>query len=121
MKNGALAGVDSIKMVQCLERAVDSDVDIIFSDFLYDDDFAPQIVGNPKTAGYEQLVRRMLSLPSRPAVIMMQTMRWGAAADPKVAKADLWKPFHLTLEDVYGAMSQYYDIQWLSFRDATYR
>ena len=79
-----------------------------------------QIVGNAKTAGYEQLVRRMLALPSRPAVVMLQTMVPGAAADPE-AKKELWKPFHVTQEDVNGAIAQYYDVQWLSFRDATYR
>ena len=30
-------------MVQCLERSVDNDVDIIFSEFLYDDDFSPEV------------------------------------------------------------------------------
>ena len=31
-----------------------------------------------------------------------------------------WRPFHLTPEDLYGALAQYYDVQWLSLRTATY-
>jgi len=54
----------------------------------------------------------MLSLPSKPAVVMMQTMVDGAAVDPK-QDANLWKPFHVTQEDVYGALAQYYDLQVL--------
>ena len=27
-----------------------------------------------------------------------------------------WRPFHHTLEDVYGAVAQYYDLASLSFR-----
>ncbi len=80
----------------------------------------PQIVGNVKTAGYERLIRRMLNLTNKPAIIMMQTMAPGLAADPS-DKNGAWKPFHITQEDVLGALSQYYDVQWMSFRDATYR
>lgn len=34
---------------------------------------------------------------------------------------DGWRPFHSTPEDIYGAVAQYYDLQWVSFRTATYR
>lgn len=30
-------------------------------------------------------------------------------------------PFYATLEDVYGAQAQYYDLPWLSFRNAMWR
>jgi hypothetical protein len=30
-------------------------------------------------------------------------------------------PFHATLEDIYGAQAQYYDLPWLSFRNAMWR
>jgi hypothetical protein len=29
--------------------------------------------------------------------------------------------FQNTIEDVYGVLAQYYDLGWLSFRDATWR
>jgi hypothetical protein len=32
-----------------------------------------------------------------------------------------WAPFHHTIEDVYGVLAQYYDLQWLSLRNAAYR
>jgi hypothetical protein len=31
------------------------------------------------------------------------------------------RPFHVTLEDLYGAVSHFYDQPWLSVRDATWR
>jgi hypothetical protein len=30
-------------------------------------------------------------------------------------------PFHATLEDIYGAQAQYYDLPWLSYRNAMWR
>ena len=30
-------------------------------------------------------------------------------------------PFAATLEDIYGAQAQYYDLPWLSFRNAMWR
>lgn len=30
-------------------------------------------------------------------------------------------PFHATLEDIYGAQAQYYDLPWLSLRNAMWR
>lgn len=32
-----------------------------------------------------------------------------------------WAPFHASMEDVYGAIAQYYDLSALSFRTALYR
>ena len=32
-----------------------------------------------------------------------------------------WIPFHRTMEDLYGALAQYYDVQYLSLRTAVYR
>ena len=29
-----------------------------------------------------------------------------------------WFPFHHTVEDLYGALAQYYDVQYLSLRTA---
>lgn len=38
----------------------------------------------------------------------------GMARDPAT------RPFHHTLEDVYGAVAQYYDVQYLSLRTAVW-
>ncbi|GAX74670.1 hypothetical protein CEUSTIGMA_g2118.t1 [Chlamydomonas eustigma] len=116
--NHAVAGSTSAKTAPCVVSMLDPEVDMVFSEFVYDDGFESQILQNSRTRGYELLIRQLLMLPGRPAVIMMQTMVPGAAAEDKHPGK---KAFHITQEDVYGALSQYYDVQWLSFRDATYR
>jgi hypothetical protein len=52
------------------------------------------------------------SLPARrPQVTTHGHAMWG----------EQQKDFHLTPEDMYGALAQYYDVQWLSLRDAFWR
>lgn len=51
-------------------------------------------------------------------MIMMQTFSHGTSFPQGHAS---WTPFHDGIEDVYGALAHYYDVQWLSLRDTTYR
>jgi len=118
LRNGCIPGTPSAYMVVCLDMSVDPDVDVVFSEYILNDGRHDSISNNPKTREYERLVRRVLGLPSRPAMVMMQVYSHGNA----FPKTDIeWKPFHDGLEDVYGSLAQYYDVQWLSFRGATYR
>ena len=43
LRNGAVEKATSEKMIACLERCVDSDVDIIFSEFVHDDGFDTRV------------------------------------------------------------------------------
>jgi len=58
-------------MVVCLDMSVDQDVDIVFSEYILNDGRSELIVSD-RTKEYERLVRRVLSLPNRPPMIMMQ-------------------------------------------------
>mmetsp|Transcript_3873 Transcript_3873/g.8308 ORF Transcript_3873/g.8308 Transcript_3873/m.8308 type:complete len:495 (-) Transcript_3873:846-2330(-) len=118
LRNGCIPGTPSAYMVVCLDMSVDPDVDVVFSEYILNDGRHDSISNNPKTREYERLVRRVLGLPSRPAMVMMQVYSHGNAF-PNTHHE--WKPFHDGIEDVYGSLAQYYDVQWLSFRGATYR
>jgi hypothetical protein len=76
------------------------------------------IVGNINVQETERLIRRVLSLPGRPAFVFMQTFTHGMTFP--FGHPD-HRPFHEGIEDVYGALAFFYDLPWLSMRDATYR
>ena len=59
-------------MVVCLDMSVDQDVDIIFSEYIVNDGVESNIESNSRVKEYERLVRRVLSLPNRPPMILMQ-------------------------------------------------
>lgn len=61
---------------------------------------------------------RILSLPGRPCFVFMQTFTHGQTFP---TTSNEYKPFHHGIEDVYGALALFYDLPWLSMRDATYR
>jgi hypothetical protein len=67
---------------------------------------------------YERLLRKLLLKKNSPAVVLVQLMPKGMAfaSDHKFKAA-----FPNTLEDIYGAQAQYYDLPWLSFRNALWR
>jgi len=67
---------------------------------------------------YERLVRKIMQKPHKPAVVMLQLMPKGMAFGPGNREK---APFPATLEDMYGALAQYYDAPWLSFRNAAWR
>ncbi len=105
-------------MVVCLDMSVDvEDVDVVFAEYVLNDGMVSDI-DNPRSREYERLLRRVLSLPRRPPMVMMQTMSHGVPFPrDKVGR----KAFNDGIEDVYGALSRYYDLPWLSLRAATYR
>lgn len=64
-------------MVMCLDHSVEPDTDIVFVEYLLNDGFEDQIKRNEKLMAYEKLVRRIMALPHRPAVVLMQVGVWG--------------------------------------------
>ena len=58
-------------MVVCLDMNIDQDVDVIFSEYILNDGRVAS-VENERVKEYERLVRRVLSLPKRPPMVMMQ-------------------------------------------------
>lgn len=71
-----------------------------------------------KAKVYERLLRKLLHRRSKPAVVLIQLMPKGMGFGPGNREK---VPFHGTLEDIYGAQAQYYDLPWISFRNAMWR
>jgi lysophospholipase L1-like esterase len=114
-RNGALPATPSALMNMCLETYVDDDVDLVFVEYVANDGSNALDTVKPKV--YERLVRKLLNKRNRPAVVLVQLMPKGMAFAPGNREK---VPFAATLEDVYGAQAQYYDLPWLSFRNAMY-
>mmetsp|Transcript_14450 Transcript_14450/g.42117 ORF Transcript_14450/g.42117 Transcript_14450/m.42117 type:complete len:511 (-) Transcript_14450:435-1967(-) len=115
--NACVPGQPSALMVMCLEQTLADDVDIVISEYLLNDGLGSnQIVDNDAVINYERLVRRVLALRKRPAMVLLQTFVHGQMKDQ--GKGGL--PFHATAEDLYGALAQYYDVPWLSFRNTVW-
>ncbi|KAG2493907.1 hypothetical protein HYH03_007843 [Edaphochlamys debaryana] len=124
-RNGCTPGVPTPYMIMCLELSVDPDVDLVFMEYTLNDGTESQLFDNPVVVSTERLVRRVLNLPGKPAVVFMHIPTFGMAGYPighsKNPAADAYVEFYKTPEDAEGALSQYYDVQYLSLRTAVYR
>jgi len=112
--NAAVAGNPSSFANGCFDRLVGSDFDLLVIEYAANDGKEDSWLGSRKAKVYEKLVRRALGKPHRPAVVMLQAMPDGVTKDPYP------EGFYKTVEDVYGALAQYYDVPWLSLRTAVY-
>lgn len=59
-------------MVMCLEQSIDEDVDVVLVEYILNDGFENQVLGNGLLAVYERLMRRILKKRNNPAVILVQ-------------------------------------------------
>ncbi|GAX81959.1 hypothetical protein CEUSTIGMA_g9387.t1 [Chlamydomonas eustigma] len=119
VRNGCIPGTLSAYMAVCLDMSVDQDVDIVFSEYVLNDGKLGQgFDSSSRLKEHERLVRRVLSLPHRPPLIFLQTCSHGLAFPEDHRDSS---PFHDGIEEAYGILSQYYDVQWLSLRTASYR
>lgn len=119
--NGALGGVMSTYMNSCLKWHVPTDIDLVVVEFNCNDGFETEYCSElPCTIkygglntmlrrGYERLLRKLLMLPRRPAVIMLQTFDFSD------------RLFMNSGEDQLGVFAQLYSIPWLSFRGVVWK
>ncbi|KAG2488939.1 hypothetical protein HYH03_012560 [Edaphochlamys debaryana] len=114
-RNGAVPATPCTFMIMCLEHAVDLDADLVFVEYVMNNGDDYSVINNRVVKDVERLVRRLLALPGKPAVVLMQV--------PNVGMANLEPPrtpFYATVEDVETSLSHYYDVQALSLRTALY-
>ena len=71
-RNGCLPGTPSEFTVKCLELSVERNVDLVFIEYNINDGFHNGVLDNPRVKVHERLIRRLLSLPGRPALVYMQ-------------------------------------------------
>ncbi|GIL89726.1 hypothetical protein Vretimale_16617 [Volvox reticuliferus] len=110
-RNGCIPATPSAYMLMCMEMSVDEDVDLVFVEYSVNDGVENVLVGNRIVKTMEQLVRRIMGLPRRPAVVLVQL--------PHLF-GDIFEPFFHTSDDLEGALSGYYDIPSISLRNALY-
>lgn len=107
-------------MTSCFEPIMEAhaDADLVLSSFLSADALDDGVEFNGQTMATERLVQKVLGLPKRPAMVLVQHPGpWAPTLDPS---SPAFK-FHQTLEDAAGAVAQFYDVQWLSFRSTVAR
>ncbi|GIL51802.1 hypothetical protein Vafri_7716 [Volvox africanus] len=110
-RNGCVPGTTSNYMLLCLDHSVDPDVDLVFVECSSRDGFVDKLILNSIVGGYEQLLRRLLELPGRPAVVLVHV---------PYLRPTSFSPFPITSEDVQGALAAYYDLPAVSLRNALY-
>ncbi|GIL91193.1 hypothetical protein Vretimale_18816 [Volvox reticuliferus] len=114
-RNGAVPATPASFMVMCLDHFVDPDVDLVFLEYILNNGLDDRVFDNQVIQVMERLIRKLLDLPGKPAVVMMQVPTHSMARYGDGVR------FHHTMEDLEGALAQYYDVQYLSLRTALYR
>lgn len=80
--------------------------------FATSDGYLDASVNNGYVHAFERLLRKLRRLPNNPAVVLINFLH-----------ADIKKnglPFYHSIEDHYGVLAQYYQLPWLSVRDAVW-
>ncbi|WIA15472.1 hypothetical protein OEZ85_002112 [Tetradesmus obliquus] len=111
-KNGCVPGGHSEFVAACLDKFVSQDADLILVEFATSDGYLDTSVNNGYVHAFERLVRKLLRLPNSPAVVVTNFLQAGVKANNL--------PFYHTIEDHFGVIAQYYQLPWLSFRDAVW-
>uniref|UniRef100_A0A383V5K6 SGNH hydrolase-type esterase domain-containing protein n=1 Tax=Tetradesmus obliquus TaxID=3088 RepID=A0A383V5K6_TETOB len=115
-RNGCVPATPSSFMNMCLEQYLDEDVDLVFLEYAVNDGWDTHNVMKRKI--YERLLRKVLSKPKHPAVILVQLPTVGMAYSSRHKDKT---PFYKTVEDTYGSFAAYYDTPYLSMRNAIWR
>lgn len=109
------------------------------------DGYLDTSVNNELVHAFERLVRQLLQLPSKPAVVVLNALNPGTLPNlqtPKQQPQQLGQkqkqqgqplqgvtqkqqrqglPFYHTIEDHFGVVAQYYELPWLSLRNALWQ
>lgn len=77
VNNGAVPGTTSAYMAACTNMHVPQEADIVIVEYSVNDDCeAMPILDNAVRRPYERLLRKLLLLPSRPAVVLLHAYAW---------------------------------------------
>lgn len=113
--NRGIGGTSSSIYSVCAEHMVHKDADLIVLEFSANDKKdAPYT--DPERRGYEQLVRKLLQLPGRPALIQLHHYAWWHAVGDGVSDGGLF--YHPAGEAQLGVFASYYDFPAVSVRAA---
>jgi lysophospholipase L1-like esterase len=113
--NRGIGGTSSSIYSVCAEHMVHKDADLVVLEFSANDKKdAPYT--DPERRGYEQLVRKLLQLPGRPALIQLHHYAWWHAVGDGVNDGGLF--YHPAGEAQLGTFASYYDFPAVSVRAA---
>lgn len=77
VNNGAVPGTTSAYMSGCVNLHVPADADIVVVEYTVNDDqLALPAMDNPVRRPYERLLRKLLSMPTSPAVVLLHAYAW---------------------------------------------
>ncbi|KXZ48764.1 hypothetical protein GPECTOR_25g348 [Gonium pectorale] len=113
--NGAVPGTSSQYMSACHNVHVPRDADIVFLEYAINDDEMPMPhMDNKVRRPYERLVRKLLTYPRRPAVVLFHAFRWFQLP------VDLTGTFWMSSERQHGEFGLYYGLPQLSVKACCY-
>ncbi|KAI3428291.1 hypothetical protein D9Q98_006670 [Chlorella vulgaris] len=113
--NRAIGATNSGLYATCFEQLVPPETDLAVVEFTFNE-FPSAPYPDPTRRGFEQLLRKLLRLPSSPAVVVLHHFAWYYSYGDGVDAGLYYRPAEAQL----GTMAQYYDIPSLSVRNAVY-
>ncbi|PRW45267.1 hypothetical protein C2E21_6426 [Chlorella sorokiniana] len=115
LENKAIAASTAFMYAACLQHHVPEDADLVTLEFSVNEKpDAPY--PSPERRAFEQLLRRLLRLPGRPAVLVLHHWGWWNALGDGIDRG----LFYSQPEGQLTAFSNYYDLPTLSLRSAAY-
>lgn len=113
--NRGIGGTSSAIYSVCAEHMVKQDADLVVLEFSANDKRdAPY--SDPERKGYEQLIRKLLNMQGRPALIQLHHYAWWHAIGDGIVDGGLF--YFPAAEAQLGVFAQYYDFPSVSVRAA---
>lgn len=109
LTNGAVAGVGSLYFALCSEWHMPENPDLVVLEFNIND--GGEARGGPIRRAHERLIRKLLNLPSRPAVVELSFMHY-----QQPEWWDMDSPFRFGGEDELMVFAEFYHMPLLSVR-----
>lgn len=114
VNNGAVPGTTSAYMCACFRRHVPQDVDVVFIEYAVNDEHRKEpIFDNNARKPMERLVRKLLLLPSRPAIVLLNTFAW---FNTQPFEGVFWS----SAEREFQELAWYYHLPTVSVKAACY-
>ncbi|EFN55332.1 hypothetical protein CHLNCDRAFT_134328 [Chlorella variabilis] len=114
--NKGVGATSSGIFTACVEKMVEPEVDLVVLEFsINEHPEAPYT--DRQRMGYEQLIRKLLRMPGRPALIQLHYYAWWRSEGDGVEQGLFYFP---QAEAQLTVFSQYYDVPSVSMRSAIY-
>lgn len=117
LKNPAFGGSTSGIFTVCVNDMVQDDVDLVVVEFaLNDGPGTHEQFKDPLRLSMERLFRKLLALPNKPAVVLLNHYGWLRCGQPGTHLAN----YACSAENEFNVIGQYYGLPSLSIRAAAY-